>query len=276
MRIDSHQHFWHYDSAEYDWIDESMAQLKRDFLPAQLEGLLEANRVDGCVAVQARQTEAETEFLLALSDDHDFIKGVVGWVDLCSPDVSDRLNHFSSHEKLCGIRHIVQAEADDNFMLRHDFQRGIEVLAKFDLAYDILIFPKHLSAAYELAATFPNHRFVIDHVAKPGIKDGRIDSWREGIERVAQLPNVHCKASGMVTEADWSEWTADDFTPYLDVVFSSFGVERTMIGSDWPVCLLGGDYRQVTEIVTNYIATFSIEDRQKILGSNAVDFYRLN
>ncbi len=276
MRIDAHQHFWHYDPIEYDWIDDNMDILKQDYLPPQLEPNLIKNKFDGCIAVQARQSEGETEFLLELATQNNFINGVVGWVNLCDPHVIDRLAHFSNSKKLCGIRHIVQAEEDDNFMLRDDFQNGIRVLGQFDLAYDILIFPKHLSPAYELVKQFPNQRFVIDHIAKPQIKDQKINDWQKGIERIAQLPNVYCKVSGLVTEADWNDWESEDFTAYLDVVFSAFGMDRVMIGSDWPVCLLGGSYGEVIGIVTNYISKYSIEDRNKVLGLNAANFYQLN
>jgi len=188
----------------------------------------------------------------------------------------DRLANFSQSKKLCGIRHIVQDEPDDNFMLREDFQQGVSVLVDFDLAYDILIFPKHLAPAFELIRNFPDQRFVIDHIAKPYIKDGKIEDWQLGMERLSRLPNVYCKVSGLVTEAIWDGWEPADFTPYLDLVFSSFGIERLMIGSDWPVCLLGGDYKTVMDIVTNYISNFSSEDQEKIMGLNATEFYKLN
>tara|TARA_B100000446_G_scaffold63791_1_gene60403 strand:- start:817 stop:1647 length:831 start_codon:yes stop_codon:yes gene_type:complete len=276
LRVDAHQHFWNYDSVEYDWIDESMVVLKRDYLPSQLGPLLKGNTFDGCVAVQARQTEEETEYLLQLANQNDFIKGVVGWVDLCDSNVVDRLANFSQSKKLCGIRHIVQDEPDDNFMLREDFQQGVSVLVDFDLAYDILIFPKHLAPAFELIRNFPDQRFVIDHIAKPYIKDGKIEDWQLGMDRLSRLPNVYCKVSGLVTEAIWDGWEPADFTPYLDLVFSSFGIERLLIGSDWPVCLLGGDYKTVMDIVTNYISNFSSEDQEKIMGLNATEFYKLN
>lgn len=276
MRIDAHQHFWHYDLDDYDWIDESMNVLKEDFLPSQLESLLASNGFDGCVAVQARQSEAETAYLLEMGAQYSFIKGVVGWVDLCESNVAERLAHFSQYEKLCGIRHIIQAEQDDNFMLRDDFQNGVNQLGQFDLAYNILIFPKHLEPAFKLVQQFPNQRFVIDHLAKPHIKNQEINDWKKGMERIAQLPNVYCKVSGLVTEADWSGWKSEDFTPYLDAVFSSFGTDRMMIGSDWPVCLLGGGYSEVIGIVADYISTYSDDEIEKVMGLNAAKFYQLN
>lgn len=276
MRIDAHQHFWHFDPKEYDWIDDSMAVLKQDYLPSQLGSILTANSFDGSVAVQARQSEAETNFLLELADQNEFIKGVVGWVDLCGSNAKERIAHFSQFEKLCGIRHIVQAEPDDHFMLRDDFQNGISILTQFDLAYDMLIFPKHLGPAIELVSNFPNQRFVIDHMAKPHIKNQEIKDWQKGIENIAQMPNVYCKASGLVTEADWHCWESKDFTPYLDVIISSFGTDRVMIGSDWPVCLLGGDYSEVVNIVVDYISNYTNDEIEKVMGLNAAKFYQLN
>jgi L-fuconolactonase len=275
MRIDSHQHFWQYDPVQYDWIDGRMARLKIDFLPPQLENLLGNNAFDGCIAVQARQSEDETRFLLNLADQYDFIKGVVGWVDLCSSNVKETLARFSQSKKLCGIRHAIQDEQDDLFMLRDDFQQGVSTLAAFDLAYDILIYPKHLEPAWKLVHDFPNQRFVIDHIAKPFIKERKIDSWSADIQRMVQLPNVYCKVSGMVTEASWDSWHPSDFTPYLDVVFESFGVDKIMIGSDWPVCLLAGSYNEVIDIVTDYISTLELDADQEILGLNACNFYKL-
>ncbi len=276
MRIDAHQHFWHYDPVEYEWIDENMGVLKQDYLPHHLGPLLEGKGFDGCVAVQARQTEGETEFLLQCAAQISFIKGVVGWVNLCDPNVGDRLHHFSQFNKFCGVRHIVQTEPDDDFMLQKAFQFGISKMSEFDLAYDILIFQKHLGPAYELAKKFPNQRFVIDHISKPNIKDGDIKNWEVGMTRLAECENVYCKVSGLVTEASWDEWKPEDFTPYLDVVISRFGMDRIMIGSDWPVCLLGGNYDKVIRIVTDYISSFSNEEQEKVLGLNAAKFYQLN
>lgn len=276
MKIDSHQHFWNYDPVDYRWIDENMAVLKMNYLPPQLEKLLRNNSLDGCVAIQARQTERETEFLLQLAEKYNFIKGVVGWVDLCNSDVRDRLAYFSKSKKLCGIRHILQSEPDDKFMLQENFQKGIYALNEFDLVYDILIFPKHLEPVYYLVQNFPNQRFIIDHLAKPHIKDGKIKEWKVGIERLSQFPNVNCKVSGLVTEASWDCWESDEFIPYLDVVFSCFGVDRIMFGSDWPVCLLCSNYDQVISIVTKYISDLEEEDQQKVMGLNAAKFYNLN
>lgn len=275
MVIDSHQHFWKYDPVRLGWINEEMSILKRDFLPADLALVYQDAGVDACVAVQAEQSEEETNFLLRLADQNDFIKGVVGWVDLRSPDLFERLLHYHSFPKLKGFRHVVQSEPDPNFMLGPDFQRGIEQLHQYGFTYDILIFPNQLHAAIETVKNFPNQKFVIDHIAKPYIKAGKIKEWAANMEAIARFPNVMCKISGMVTEADWSNWKTQDFTPYLDVVFQAFSSQRLMFGSDWPVCLLGGSYLEVKNILANYLQNLSETDQANIWGLNAAHFYQL-
>jgi L-fuconolactonase len=275
MHIDAHQHFWYYDPFRDQWIDESMAILKRDFLPAELKPLLAENDFGGCVAVQADQSEAETDFLLKLADKHDFIKGVVGWVDLCSSDIAKRLIHFARFPRLKGFRHIVQAEPDD-FLLREDFKAGIRALAAHGFTYDLLVYPKQLQDAVELVQQFPDQPFVLDHMGKPLMKEGKIRDWEDNIRRLAQASNVYCKVSGLVTEAACRQWEEKDFHPYLDVVFDVFGVERLMIGSNWPVCLLSADYQQAISIINHYLAPFSAAERGKVLGENAVKFYNIS
>jgi L-fuconolactonase len=275
MRIDSHQHFWRYQAERDAWISDQMSVLKRDFLPSNLIPELEANGMDGCVAVQADQSEQETLFLLDLADRHSTIKGVVGWVDLRSQDLPARLRSFSKYEKLRGFRHIVQAEPDDRFMLGAEFLRGIECLSDFNFTYDILIYPKQLPAALGLVERFPKQRFVVDHMAKPSIKSGDNKNWSDQIRAIAANPNAYCKVSGLITEADWKTWRAEDFKPYLDVVFDAFGCDRLMFGSDWPVCLLAGTYRQVKELIGDYVKSRFPEQQQKIFGDNAARFYGL-
>ncbi len=275
MKIDAHQHFWRYDAQRDGWITDEMSVLRRDYLPDELLAELAANGVDGCVAVQADQSERETLFLLELAAEHSAIAGVVGWVDLRSTDVRARLEYFSQFEKLCGFRHIVQAEPDGEFLLRDDFRRGISSLQEFGFTYDILIYPKQLSAAIRLVDQFPEQRFVIDHMAKPLIKAGEPSSWTSQMKNIAANPNVFCKLSGLVTEADWLNWQADDFRPYLDVVFETFGPDRLMFGSDWPVCLLAGSYRKVKQLIADYTRDFTDTDKDKIFGANAIDFYNL-
>jgi L-fuconolactonase len=275
MRVDAHQHFWKYNRAEYEWIDDSMAAIRRDFLPEDLEPQLERNEFHGSVAVQARQTLEETRWLLELADRSCKILGVVGWVDLRSPDMRSQLSEFARNPKLVGIRHIVQSEPDDRFLLRQDFLRGIALLEEFDLAYDILIYTKHLPAAAEFVARFPRQRFVLDHLAKPAIKSREIETWASGIRRLAAFPNVFCKLSGLVTEADWQRWKPEDITPYLDIAFATFGASRLMIGSDWPVCMVAGSYSRILDVVKKYLLGHLAETRDAVLGGNARRFWRL-
>jgi L-fuconolactonase len=275
MRIDSHQHFWRFNPADYDWMKPDWP-IRRDFLPADLERELRAHNLDGCVAVQARQSLAESRWLLDLADSASIIRGVVGWVDLRSPLVAKDLEEFTGHPKFVGVRHVVQDEPDDRFMLREDFRRGIATLRRFDLTYDLLVFPRQLPAAIALAQEFSEQPFVLDHLAKPQIKGGALSPWREQIQELAKLPNVACKVSGMVTEADWQHWRADDFKPYLDILFEAFGVNRLMFGSDWPVCLLAGSYERVFGLAENYVSRFGAGTKAKIFGANAVKFYGLS
>jgi L-fuconolactonase len=275
MHIDAHQHFWIYNPHEYDWIDESMGMIRRNFLPEDLEPELQRNNVQGSVAVQARQTLEETRWLLELAQQSPKILGVVGWVDLCSPNVDSQLEEFSKHPKLVGVRHIVQSEPDDRFLLRKDFVRGISLLEEFDLAYDILIYTKHLPVAAEFVERFPKHRFVLDHLAKPPIKTGEIEAWTLGIRRLAAFQNVWCKLSGLVTEAHWQRWKSEDIRPYLDVAFEAFGADRLMIGSDWPVCLVAGSYGRTLDVVNNYVQGIPAHARGAVLGENASRFWRL-
>lgn len=273
-RIDAHQHFWRYSPQTHAWIDGTMLAIKRDFLPPDLKLLLDAAGFDGCIAVQAEQSIAETKWLLSLADEYPFVRGVVGWVDLCASDVAEQLQRVATHRRLRGIRHIVQDEPA-GFMLRPDFQRGIAALAEFNLTYDILIYEHQLPEALALVQRFPNQRFVIDHIAKPAIRDGSIDAWRAGITAIAASPNVYCKLSGMVTEADWQRWRPSDFAPYIETVLEVFGAGRVMAGSDWPVCLLAGEYGGVMAIMMDAIGGLSADERDAILGGTAAEFYRV-
>ncbi|UXP31982.1 amidohydrolase family protein [Reichenbachiella agarivorans] len=273
MRIDSHQHFWKYDPTKHAWIDDSMSVIQDDFFPSDLRDLLQQNRLDGTVAVQADQTEAETEFLLDLALKYDYVKAVVGWVDLQAENVAERLAHYAKNKKFVGVRHVVQEEPDPEFMLGANFQRGLTQLKDHGLTYDILIFPTQMKAALETIERHPEQPFVIDHIAKPYIKEGKIDEWIDYMRKMAAHENVMCKLSGMVTEADWTGWKYEDFVPYLDVVVEAFGVDRLMYGSDWPVCLLGGSYDKVKSLVDRYFEGYSQADQDKIYGDNAVRFY---
>lgn len=272
MKLDSHQHFWSYDAAQYPWIPAGSA-LHRDWLPNDLAPLLSAAGLDGCIAVQARQIVEESRWLLTLADHAPIIKGVVGWVDLRSERVEEQLAELAPNKKFRGVRHVVQDEPDDRFMLGADFLRGIGKLKAFGMTYDILIFPKQLPAAIELVAKFPAQPFVLDHIAKPLIKDGTLEPWSAQIRELAKAPNLTCKVSGMVTEAKHGAWKADDFRPYLDVVFEAFGPERLMYGSDWPVCLLSGSYAQTFGLVDDYTRALSAAQRDAFFGGNAARFY---
>jgi L-fuconolactonase len=276
MRIDSHQHFWRYSPVEHNWMSDEMTQLKRDFLPEDLEPLIKSVGFDGCVAVQARQTLGETRWLLELSEKHAFIQGVVGWADLCSTDLRRQLEIFSTHPKFVGVRHMVQDEPDDEFVLRAEFMNGIAQLRQFDLTYDLLLYPRQLRAATQLVQKFPEQPFVLDHIGKPGIAEGLLSPWRENLLELARARNAWCKLSGMVTEAKWNQWKPADFTRYLDAVVDAFTPEHLMIGSDWPVCLLSGDYASTMEIVFDYVQQFSTEVQSAILGGNCARFYGIN
>jgi L-fuconolactonase len=277
--VDAHQHFWRYSPHTHAWIDDSMAVLKRDFLPSDLESLLIANGFGGCLAVQAQQDAAETEWLLALAEEHGFIRGVVGWVDLLALNVEGDLERLSQRPKLRGVRHIVQSEPD-GFMAGAAFRRGIAALERCGLTYDVLIYERQIPEAIELVRAFPRQPFVIDHIAKPDINShttGRtnIDAWRTGMQALARQGNVYCKLSGMVTEADWNNWSPADFAPYIEVVLEAFTPERCMIGSDWPVCTLAGSYGSVTGLVLDYIARLSPREQAAVYGGSAMEAYRL-
>lgn len=276
QRIDSHQHFWSYNPVNHAWIDGTMQACQRDFLPADLQPILQQNDITGCVAVQVDQTEADNDFNLSLAKNNSFIKGLVGWVDLCASNIEERLQHYSNIKLMKGFRHILQGEPDEQFMLNAKFMHGISLLNKYGFSYDILIKPNHLPYAKQLVAAFPDQRFVIDHLAKPNIKAGKIDGWKEGMQAIAAHANVFCKISGMVTEADWVNWKPEDFTPYLDVVFNAFGANRVMYGADWPVCNVAGGYEGVLSVIDNYIDRLSQNEQEHFWAKNAIEFYRLN
>jgi L-fuconolactonase len=274
VRIDAHQHFWIYELAQYPWIPTG-SPLQRDWLPTDLAKHLARHNFDGSIAVQARQTEQESEWLLTLADHCPSILGVVGWVDLRSENAGERLAFLARHPRFVGVRHVLQDEPDDRFMLHPDFTRGIAALASEKLTYDLLIYPRQLPAAIALVRAFPNQPFVLDHLAKPPIKARELSPWREQLRELARLPNVLCKVSGMVTETDHHHWKPDDFIPYLDVVLEAFGPDRIMFGSDWPVCLLAGTYDQVVEIAQRFLAQLSPSEQAAVMGGNAARFYNL-
>ncbi|GAA3981291.1 amidohydrolase family protein [Mucilaginibacter dorajii] len=274
-KIDSHQHFWIFDPVRDSWIDYSMLAIKRDFSPLDLLPVLQDNGIDGCISVQASQTDDETGFLLEHAEVNSFIKGVVGWIDLKADDLEAKLQGYLHYKKLKGFRHVLQSEPDPQYMLQPAFKKGIGTLQKYGYTYDILIYPEHLPYAAQLVAEFPDQKFVVDHLAKPHIKSQEIKDWQSDIEVLARHLNVFCKVSGMLTEADWSAWKTNDFTPYLDVAFNSFGTNRVMFGSDWPVCLLAGGYKRTMEIMQMYCANLSAIEQDLFWGGNAISFYNL-
>lgn len=275
MIIDAHQHFWKYNPARHSWINDDMAAIRRDFLPKELEQIYRHNDIDGCVAVQVDQTEADTEYMLAFTRMHDFIKGVVGWVDLQAPDVKERLEYFSTEEKVKGFRHIVQGESDPDFLLREPFCQGIGHLSSFNFTYDILVYHNQLPQVESFIRKFPNQPFIIDHIAKPAIAKQDINDWSKLMRSIAKHENVYCKLSGMVTEADYKNWTYDQIAPYIEVVLESFGTSRLVYGSDWPVCLVAASYEEQFGVVQKAIEKLPPAEKKKILGENAIRFYHI-
>lgn len=276
MRIDSHQHFWRYSPDEYGWLDDSMAKLRRDFLPLNLKPELDLAGFDGCIAVQAQQTLEETHWLLELAASSQFVLGVIGWVDLQADNVRAQFQQFAGNPKLLGMRHIVQSEPEERFLMRPEFMRGVAALEEFDLTYDILIYPKHLPVAAEFVSRFPRQRFVLDHLAKPFIKKQEMEPWKSDLQRLAKFPNIYCKLSGLVTEADWQDWRQEHILPYLEVAMNCFGPERLMIGSDWPVCTVAASYSRTMKVVSEFISGCSDKIREGIFGGNAARFWRLH
>lgn len=273
MRIDTHQHFWKYNTTEYAWMGANMDSLRRDYLPHHLAPLLKSAGIDGIITVQARQVLEESYWLLELADRYPFIKGVVGWVNLRSPKVAEQLEKLASHPKVRGVRHVIHDEPDDRYMMREDFRRGLSQLKKYKLTYDLLLFPRHLPVACELLKLFQDQPFVLDHIAKPLIKEHKLEPWSTDIRRLAKFMNVYCKVSGVVTEGDWTHWKRTDFKPYLDVVFESFGTKRIMVGSDWPVCTLAGTYREVMQVPYEYVKGLSKTEQADVWCNNAMKFY---
>lgn len=272
--IDTHQHFWKYDPQQHGWINDDMSALRKDFLPADLQPILQRNQVAGCIAVQADQTEAETYWLLELAAANPFIHGVVGWTDLRAGNIRGRLEHFSSFPRLKGFRHILQGE-DPGFMLQPGFMNGISALKDFGFTYDILVYPGHLPSLLELVKANPDQPFVIDHLAKPFIRAKQSEPWKKDLAALGAFNNVFCKISGMATEADWNNWTEADMKPYLDAAAEIFGTGRLMFGSDWPVCLPASSYERWLLTVRNYFSAFSSEDQDKVFNRNALNFYHL-
>ncbi|QES89075.1 amidohydrolase family protein [Rhizosphaericola mali] len=276
IKIDSHQHFWNFDPIRDSWIDDTMSVLQRDYLPDELSSILKKNEILGCVAVQASESLEENEFLIDLMQKNEIIKGVVGWLDLTQKDVSVDLEKYHNSIYMKGFRYVLQDKKPRDLILNPLFLHNLEKLGLRNFTYDILIFPDQLASVIEMVKKLPNQKFVLDHIAKPNIKNGEMSSWCENIKVLSKYSNVYCKVSGLVTEADWQKWEKEDFYPYLDVLIDAFGINRLMFGSDWPVCNLGGTYEQVVNIVDQYFNAFSIEEKERFYGLNTIEFYSLS
>jgi L-fuconolactonase len=274
-RIDAHHHLWRYTPQEYGWLDGSMSQLRRDFLPKDLMHEIAGAGVDGTVAVQARQTMDETRWLLKQADECDVIKGVVGWAPIAGEDFPEVMEEFEGRPKLKGLRHVIQGEKDENYILREDFNSGIRAMQDSGLVYDILIYGRHLPQTIEFIDEHPEQVFVLDHIAKPMIREGLIEPWASQMLKLGQRENVWCKVSGIVTEADWHTWNAETLRPYLDVVVEAFGVGRLMVGSDWPVCLVASEYVRWFDVLRDYFSGFSEPEQVAVFGGTATDVYGL-
>ncbi|MDP4212015.1 MAG: amidohydrolase family protein [Bacteroidota bacterium] len=274
QKIDGHVHFWDYDSGQHSWITEDMSVLRRNFLPEDIQPLLKSHDIAGCMLVQVNQTEGENDYFLKLASGYTFVKGIVGWVDLCAENIVERLGRYQQ-SKIKGFRHILQGDPDRSSMLRPDFKRGIAALRDFGFTYDLLIYPDQLPFASALVKSFPRQPFIIDHLAKPEIRKSEVKNWKKEIFNISRMDNVYCKLSGMITEAHWNSWTKEMFVPYIDAVVESFGMNRIVFGSDWPVCLLAGSYGEVVSVVEDYFSVFSKPEQENLFGGNATTFYGL-
>ncbi|NEW83034.1 MAG: amidohydrolase family protein [Mariniphaga sp.] len=275
MIIDSHNHFWNYDPIEYDWINDSMNVIRQDFLPENLKITIQEAGVDGVISVQARQSVEETDWLIGMAHQSDFIKGIVGWLPLIQDDMEVYLERYTGETILKGLRHVIQGEPDPEFILRKDFNRGISLLMKYSLVYDILIVERQLPNTIRFVDQHPNQVFVLDHIAKPLIGKKELSPWKENIMELAKRENVNCKISGMVTEADYQKWTPSQLLPYFEVILEAFGPDRLLFGSDWPVCLVATSYKNWIELVRKSISQLSESEQAKILGGNAIRLYQL-
>ncbi|WP_336514115.1 amidohydrolase family protein [Pollutibacter soli] len=276
MTIDSHQHFWKFNEVRDAWITPDMEVIRKDFLPDQLLKIFQTNAVDGCVAVQADESEDENKFLLGLASEYSFIKAVVGWLDFKSPAIEEKLIHAKKEKKLKGFRNIIQGKPDELYLTNASFKNGLKWLSSFNLRYDLLVYQDQLPSLNRFVENFPDQFFMLDHLGKPAIKYKEIKRWREQIRILSKHPLTYCKLSGMVTEADWKHWKYEDLSPYLEIAAEFFGVERLCFGSDWPVCLLAASYGEVQGILTRFLGQVSEEERKKVMGGNAIRFYQID
>ncbi|MFZ4861840.1 amidohydrolase family protein [Sphingobacterium sp. Mn56C] len=275
MRIDAHQHFWLYEPVKDAWITDDMQVIQRNFLPNDISGTLKKNHIDGAVVVQADQSVQETSFLVEMAEAYKMVKAVVGWVDLRAENINEQLAEFAKHPIIKGFRHIIEAETDADFLIRPDFQRGLEALTQYNYTFDLLVKPIHYASTLACVAANPNQQFMLDHMAKPNIKTQDFNDWASFIRELARYPNVYCKVSGLVTEADWENWSVADFKPYIDHAVSAFGLDRVCYGSDWPVSLLAASYEDVLHVVAHSLQNYSPIALEGFWGNNAVRFYQI-
>jgi len=275
MRIDAHQHFWQFDPIKHEWIDESMQAIRKSFLPTDLQKEIESVGIDGTIAVQADETEKENSYLLSLSDENDFIKAIVGWIDLKALDAIERMQYWKKHDKIKGFRCIMQGQEDSNYLTNKDFLENIKKLVPYGYTYDLLVYHNQFPSLIKFVEKLPDNRMILDHLGKPDIKNKNIKEWKVNLKILAQHPGIYCKLSGMITEADYERWTYEDLKPYLETAAEYFGVDRICFGTDWPVCLVAGSYAQVYEIIEKFSNQLTADEKNKLLGLNTMKFYNI-
>lgn len=275
MRIDAHQHFWKYTPATHGWINDEMSVIRKDFLPNDLEPILSKHHIDGTIAVQADESINETAFLLSLSEKHDFIKAVVGWIDLRSTEVNDQLAYYKQFKKLVGFRCIMQGQPDEAYLSNTNFIKNLNSLKEFNYTYDLLVYHHQLPSLLKLIDKVPENKLILDHIGKPNIKEKKFSKWKENIFELAKHPGIYCKLSGMITEANYSTWIYDDIVPYMDVVGEAFGTDRICFGSDWPVCLVAGQYDKMIGVVEKWASQLNSKTQEQIFGLNTCTFYNI-
>ena len=275
MRIDAHQHFWNYDPIRHDWIDESMKVIRKNFLPTDLLIEMKKNGIDGSVAVQVDETEEENYFLLKLTEENEFIKGIVGWMDLKSQTAEEQMQHWKQYQKIIGFRCIMQGKPDELYLKNDLFISQVKKLASYEFTYDLLVYHDQLPSLIRFVEKLPDNRMILDHLGKPNIKNREIKTWRENIKILAQHPGIFCKLSGLVTEANHNNWSYDDLMPYLEIASEAFGIDRICFGSDWPVCLVAGGYSEVVGVIEKFSSQLNEQEKDKIFGSNTMKFYNL-
>ena len=275
MRIDAHQHFWNYDPIRHDWIDDSMKVIRKNFLPTDLSIEMKKNGIDGSVAVQVDETEEENYFLLKLNEENEFIKGIVGWMDLKSPTAEEQMQHWKQYPKIKGFRCIMQGKPDKLYLKNDLFISQIKKLASYEFTYDLLVYHDQLPSLIRFVEKLPDNRMILDHLGKPNIKNREIKTWRENIKILAQHPGIFCKLSGLVSEANHNNWSYDDLMPYLEIASEAFGIDRICFGSDWPVCLVAGSYSEVVGVIEKFSSQLNEQEKDKIFGSNTMKFYNL-